>query len=381
MPGRKYSAGSGYRYGYNGQEVSEEIGEGLTTAEFWEYDSRIGRRWNIDPIEKVFESPYLCFSDNPIGLSDVLGNTASHENDPPNKSPNSDQKMTLPHLNPKGELIGGLPGEDMCNNNRKRLKIPASATGFTLYDNESNYKVNGKSVNANAGDIRSITVGGSEYSARWNSDDLTFAGYYNKNNERLGIETTEHSTFSEYISIANYVNHWGSPIQNTDTYLSLQIKDDQSLPGISNKYIESSKFTWTLAGVQVGYNTDNGGGWYAQAGSLNNSYLNLNFLPSGNSSRFMPATGPLASAGNTKGSGDFNLAGRTIITVTKFSGVDFQLDFNYAPNKVTAGFRTKAEVPLWGNTKFEAAAGARFQWAWPRALQNGWPSIFGQVRN
>ena len=46
--------GNAYRYGFNGQEKSDEIkGEGSSyTAEFWEYDPRIGRRWNIDPEEK-----------------------------------------------------------------------------------------------------------------------------------------------------------------------------------------------------------------------------------------------------------------------------------------------------------------------------------------
>ena len=77
MPGRKYNAGSGYRYGFNGQEKSDEIAEGLTTAQFWEYDSRIGRRWNVDPKLKVSESSYLCFSGNPILLSDLNGDQAS----------------------------------------------------------------------------------------------------------------------------------------------------------------------------------------------------------------------------------------------------------------------------------------------------------------
>jgi len=73
MPGRSFSAASQYRYGFNGQEKSEEIGHGLTTATYWEYDSRIGRRWNVDPVLKEYESPYLCFSGNPIWLSDVNG--------------------------------------------------------------------------------------------------------------------------------------------------------------------------------------------------------------------------------------------------------------------------------------------------------------------
>jgi hypothetical protein len=76
MPGRSYQSSSGYRYGMNGQEKDNEIFEGAFTAEFWEYDSRIGRRWNVDPVVKPWESSYACFSNNPIWFSDVNGDDA-----------------------------------------------------------------------------------------------------------------------------------------------------------------------------------------------------------------------------------------------------------------------------------------------------------------
>jgi hypothetical protein len=74
MVGRTFSAGS-YRYGFNGQEKSNEVyGEGnLYTAQFWEYESRIGRRWNTDPVVKPNESPYATFANNPIWLTDHNG--------------------------------------------------------------------------------------------------------------------------------------------------------------------------------------------------------------------------------------------------------------------------------------------------------------------
>ena len=65
--------GNGYRYGFNGQEHSTELGNDDYTAQFWEYDSRTGRRWNVDPVEKVWESPYLCFDGNPILIFDLHG--------------------------------------------------------------------------------------------------------------------------------------------------------------------------------------------------------------------------------------------------------------------------------------------------------------------
>lgn len=74
-PGRKYNAGE-YRFGFNGQEKDDEIAGvtgSHTTALFWEYDSRIGRRWNIDPVVKPWESSYACFANNPIWYADPLG--------------------------------------------------------------------------------------------------------------------------------------------------------------------------------------------------------------------------------------------------------------------------------------------------------------------
>ncbi|OJX57979.1 MAG: hypothetical protein BGO89_06155 [Candidatus Kapaibacterium thiocyanatum] len=76
MTGRSWQA-DGYRYGYNGQEKVDEVaGAGNhTTAEFWEYDTRLGRRWNLDPRPVVGVSDYAAFADNPILFSDPKGDT------------------------------------------------------------------------------------------------------------------------------------------------------------------------------------------------------------------------------------------------------------------------------------------------------------------
>jgi RHS repeat-associated protein len=57
----------------NGQEHDDEIFKGAMGAEYWEYDSRIGRRWNIDPIVDESISPYACFANNPILMNDPDG--------------------------------------------------------------------------------------------------------------------------------------------------------------------------------------------------------------------------------------------------------------------------------------------------------------------
>jgi len=64
-----------YRYGFNNQEKDDEIyGNGnATTAEYWEYDTRLGKRWDTDPITQEDQSPYDCFDDNPVLKSDENG--------------------------------------------------------------------------------------------------------------------------------------------------------------------------------------------------------------------------------------------------------------------------------------------------------------------
>jgi hypothetical protein len=62
-------------YSFQGQEHDDEImGEGNSySAEFWQYDSRLVRRWNIDPVVKPWESSYACFADNAILYIDPDG--------------------------------------------------------------------------------------------------------------------------------------------------------------------------------------------------------------------------------------------------------------------------------------------------------------------
>jgi YD repeat-containing protein len=81
MPSRKYNATSEYRYGFNGQEKSDEVSPNSTTAEYWQYDARLGRRWNVDPKGKEAESAYLCFSGNPLFYSDIKGDTTQPTTD------------------------------------------------------------------------------------------------------------------------------------------------------------------------------------------------------------------------------------------------------------------------------------------------------------
>ncbi len=77
MPERNNSS-SDYRFGFNGQEKTDELkAEGNhNTALFWEYDTRLGVRWNQDPKPNPSLSNYVCFANNPIWYTDIPGDTA-----------------------------------------------------------------------------------------------------------------------------------------------------------------------------------------------------------------------------------------------------------------------------------------------------------------
>ncbi|MFM1971597.1 MAG: hypothetical protein RL185_279, partial [Bacteroidota bacterium] len=80
----KSSSTLDYRYGgSNGQEKTDEIaGNGNHyTAEYWEYDTRLGRRWNLDPVVKEHRSPYDVFSNNPIIMVDPNGDDDYYNSD------------------------------------------------------------------------------------------------------------------------------------------------------------------------------------------------------------------------------------------------------------------------------------------------------------
>lgn len=74
LAGRTFQS-SEYRFSFNGQEKDDEIaGAGnIMTAEFWEYDARLGRRWNVDPINRPMISNYSAFSNSPITRIDPNG--------------------------------------------------------------------------------------------------------------------------------------------------------------------------------------------------------------------------------------------------------------------------------------------------------------------
>jgi RHS repeat-associated protein len=77
MPGRQYSAGNSYRYGFNGKENDDEIHAKGNALDFGNriYDPRLGRWISIDPLQQRFPnfSPYNYCYDSPLQFIDPDG--------------------------------------------------------------------------------------------------------------------------------------------------------------------------------------------------------------------------------------------------------------------------------------------------------------------
>ncbi|MCB9082679.1 MAG: hypothetical protein H6555_13320, partial [Lewinellaceae bacterium] len=119
----------GDRFGFNGQERSNQITENGNhyTAEFWEYDSRLGKRWNKDPLYIPQESFFATFRNNPIYFNDPLGDC------PDCPDPSTAKEGDI--INPNGEReyimsggnwfgLGGLLPEVNISANGKGGGIP-----------------------------------------------------------------------------------------------------------------------------------------------------------------------------------------------------------------------------------------------------------------
>lgn len=70
LPGRNYVSATPYRFAYQGQEKDAETG--FLNFDLRQYDPRIGRWFNPDPMGQHF-SPYLAMGNNPISFTDPTG--------------------------------------------------------------------------------------------------------------------------------------------------------------------------------------------------------------------------------------------------------------------------------------------------------------------
>ncbi len=107
MPHRTFN-GEGYSRGFNGQERDFDINAdgNINTAMFWEYDARLGRRWNVDPVLKHYESPFATFGNNPISFIDPNGDDSSGTFTQARANPNN-PKADFSDLDKKSYVCSG----------------------------------------------------------------------------------------------------------------------------------------------------------------------------------------------------------------------------------------------------------------------------------
>lgn len=180
-----------YKYGFNTQEKDNEIaGENnLYTAEYWEYDARIARRWNVDPVFKEFESPYACFGGNPIFFNDVFGDDIKPTNikGKPTITANllvrfdprlgwSDQQK-MNYLNLIQTAITSTYGSLQYQGNNVKLNI-----SVTMYNGSAVYGENNDSKTSNSENTVLVDVGQSQNGGNTISNALKLGGYMYLNN-------------------------------------------------------------------------------------------------------------------------------------------------------------------------------------------------------
>ncbi len=75
MPGRKWTGGDRYRFGFNGKENDKEVSEGFQNYGYRVNDTRIGRFFSVDPLRHSFPwySPYQFAGNSPIVNIDLDG--------------------------------------------------------------------------------------------------------------------------------------------------------------------------------------------------------------------------------------------------------------------------------------------------------------------
>jgi len=163
---------------------NEVSGIGNTnTATFWEYDTRLGRRWNVDPVVKSWASPYATFSCSPTSFVDPNGDADYYSASgrwlgTDGKNDNEIFVVTSRLL--KKEIIAssrqGLFYTKEVQNDRKVLRIPRRDIRLSALAQYNETKWNGYETGGHSYDFNSSATlwdKGTEYEE---NGDLLVAG-------------------------------------------------------------------------------------------------------------------------------------------------------------------------------------------------------------
>lgn len=121
---------------------------------FWEYDTRLGRRWNLDPKPTIGVSDYACFNDNPIQFSDVNGDKPG-DKDKKAKDANTSADKSKP-VEPKKTLDTKTVGRNFDNSNYISNKNPLNTDGSDSFEPKAQ---DDQDANAKEHDMSNATFG------------------------------------------------------------------------------------------------------------------------------------------------------------------------------------------------------------------------------
>ena len=246
MPGRSWTAASveGYRYGFNTQEKVDEIsGAGNhTTAMFWEYDTRLGRRWNLDPKPDAAISNYATFRNNPILFTDILGDTTYRFN------------MKGSYLGMADLDIAGIRG---VAGNMSKVK-DAKGKMVDQFNPEKNFNFNDPSLDRSQ--LNSMKVG---------EQDLTFL-----NDENINAMMSDAGAGGNPSYITIFLNSKTKGLWDfSSSYLLPGLKLD---PDKKNPLGDTKGGFLLMGNSSVAYNVNDAGNWlWAQSMSRGGVSLGL----------------------------------------------------------------------------------------------------------
>jgi RHS repeat-associated protein len=359
MPGRKYSNGSTYRYSINGQEKSDELNENLTTAQYWEYDSRIGRRWNADPIVKEWESPYATFGNNPVLMTDPLGLDW--------------------YKNKKSGSVDYFKGS-------KRHKGYGKSLGAS-YDGYTNTSSGKKWMNGEANGKKTIWLDAVVVTCTRKKDTSLTERMLQVSN----VTQADRDAYDARPKPASYDPNplktifWDAgigalnPIKDVDVYISANIKQKTELktfaPVTFGKYQPSTTVVW--GGLQGGFTTEDGQGLYGNLVTGNVSYLSLKVDATGTEIRGLPFRGLGVTVSANKGAmyGEYSPQLRVLQdTKLRIYGIPIQAELGMGRSQApTIGLRGKLESPTVLGFNAEVVGGVRASLDWPALIR----AIFG----
>ena len=245
MPRRKYQAGTGlkYRFSINGQEKESDLNENITTALFWEYDSRIGRRWNIDPKPNVAQSPYFCFNNNPVWFTDIKGDTTYRFNSEGNF-------IEMADLNAKGirGAIGSYTKQKDVNG--KEFQVWQSTNNFSFNDDATDRS----QLNSLQVGQKGITVVSDE-NMNWvmNKSDIKLRSLFKRWDFALSESTNERMDFNyNYTLPSQGLNpkDVNSDVKALDQVGGFMIFGDQKVAFNLN---DAGQFMWGQAMGRLGF--------------------------------------------------------------------------------------------------------------------------------